>query len=188
MVLDAADPAAVRTLAALLARGGVAIIPCDTIYGIVGIDPEADAGIRKLKGRGENKPFLRLVADASWVRALTGAEAPARLSRHWPGPLTLVLPAAAGGTLALRVPATPWLRELVAGLGRPLLSTSVNRSGRPALWRVRDIEAEFGRDVDMLLDGGDLPDALPSTIVDATVRPCRVLRQGAFSVPPEDLR
>jgi len=187
MVLDAADPAAVRTLAALLARGGVAIIPCDTIYGIVGIDPEADAGIRKLKGRGENKPFLRLVADASWVRALTGAEAPARLSRHWPGPLTLVLPAAAGGTLALRVPATPWLRELVAGLGRPLLSTSVNRSGRPALWRVRDIEAEFGRDVDMLLDGGDLPDALPSTIVDATVRPCRVLRQGALAVAADDL-
>jgi len=187
MVLAAADPAAVRTLAALLARGGVAIIPCDTIYGIVGIDPEADARIRKLKGRGEDKPFLRLVADASWARALTGRAAPERLARHWPGPLTLVLPASGGGTLALRVPAAAWLRELLAGLGRPLLSTSVNRSSRTALWRVSDIEAEFGRDVDMLLDGGDLPDALPSTIVDATVRPCRVLRQGTLAVAADDL-
>ena len=93
MVLDAADPAAVRTLAALLARGGVAIIPCDTIYGIVGVDPEADARIRTLKGRGEDKPFLRLVGDASWARAADRAAAlPGRLARHWPGPLTLVLP------------------------------------------------------------------------------------------------
>ncbi len=165
----------------------MAIIPCDTIYGIVGVDPEAEHRIRALKGRGEDRPFLRLVADASWVRALTGADAPARLARYWPGPLTLVLPLSAGGTLALRVPAAAWLRELVAGLGRPLLSTSVNRSGHPSLWRVSDIEAEFGRDVDMVLDGGDLPDAQPSTIVDATVRPYRVLRQGALVVAADDL-
>jgi len=187
MARAVADPAAVSGLARLLAAGGVAIIPCDTIYGIVGIDPEAEPRIRALKGRGEDRPFLRLVPDMSWVRALTGADAPARLARHWPGPLTLVLPRAAGGTLALRVPAAAWLRELVSVLGRPLLSTSVNRSGRPALWRVSDIEAEFGSDVDMVLDGGDLPEAQPSTIVDATVRPCRVLRQGALVVAPEDL-
>ena len=187
MAPAAADPVAVRRLARLLATGGVAIIPCDTIYGIVGIDPEAQARIRALKGRGEDRPFLRLVADASWVRALTGHDAPARLARHWPGPLTLVLPVAAGGTLALRVPAAAWLRELVAGLGRPLLSTSVNRAGRPALWRVSDIETEFGSEVDMVLDGGDLPDALPSTIVDATVSPCRILRQGALVIAADDL-
>jgi L-threonylcarbamoyladenylate synthase len=187
MVLAAADPAAVRTLAALLARGGVAIIPCDTIYGIVGVDPEADARIRKLKGRGEDKPFLRLVADASWARKLTGRDAPGRLARHWPGPITLVLPVEGGATLALRVPAAAWLRDLIAGLGRPLLSTSVNRAGRPALCRADEIVAEFGSEVDLVLDGGDLPDAEPSTIVDASSRPCRILRQGAFRVPPEDL-
>jgi L-threonylcarbamoyladenylate synthase len=187
MVLAAADPAAVRTLAALLARGGVAIIPCDTIYGIVGIDPEAEVRIRGLKERDEGKPFLRLVADASWARKLTGRAAPEHLARHWPGPLTLVLRVTGAGTLALRVPAAAWLRELIAGLGKPLLSTSVNRSGGTALWRVADIIAEFGSAVDFVLDGGDLPDAEPSTIVDATSRPCRVLRQGAFRVPPEDL-
>ena len=188
MVLAADSPAAVRTLAALLAGGGVAIIPCDTIYGIVGIDPEADARIRRLKGRDEGKPFLRLVADPSWVRELTGREAPDRLARHWPGPLTLVLPARGGTALALRVPAAAWLRELIAGLGKPLLSTSVNRAGSPPLRRAADIVAEFGSDVDLVLDGGDLPDAEPSTIVDATSRPFRILRQGAFPVPPEDLR
>ncbi len=93
-----------------------------------------------------------------------------------------------GGTLALRVPAEAWLRELIAGLGRPLISTSVNRAGKPALWRAADIIAEFESAVDLVLDGGDLPDAEPSTIVDASSRPCRILRQGAFRVPPEDLR
>lgn len=174
-------------LAEILATGGVAIVPCDTIYGIVGIDPDTEPRLRALKGRGEDKPFLRLVDDAARVRALTGHDPPGRLARHWPGPLTLVLPAEAGGTVAVRVPAAAWLRGLVAGLGRPLLSTSVNRADEPALWRVRDIVAEFGAGVDLVLDGGDLPDALPSTIVDATVRPCRILRQGAFRVPPEDL-
>ncbi len=187
MVRGAADPSAARTLAEILAAGGVAIIPCDTIYGIVGVDPETEARIRALKGRGEDKPFLRLIDDAARTHALTGRETPGRLARHWPGPLTIVLPAAAGGSIAVRVPASAWLRTLLAGLGRPLLSTSVNRAGRPALWRIRDIVAEFGAEVDLVLDGGDLPDALPSTIVDATVRPCRVLRQGAFHVPPEDL-
>jgi L-threonylcarbamoyladenylate synthase len=188
MVFAAADPAAMRTLAALLAGGGVAIIPCDTIYGIVGVDPDADARIRGLKGRHEGKPFLRLAADASWARKLTGRDAPGHLARHWPGPLTLVLPVEGGGTLALRVPAAAWLRDLIVGLGKPLLSTSVNRTGKPALWRSADIVAEFGAEVDLVLDGGDLPDAEPSTIVDATSRPSRILRQGAFRVPPEDLR
>jgi len=188
MVLAAADPAAIRTLAELLARGGVAIVPCDTIYGIVGVDPLAEDRIRTLKGRGEDKPFLRLVADASWVRALTGSDAPPRLARHWPGPLTLVLPVEGGGTLAMRVPATRWLRELVAGLGKPLLSTSVNRAGSMPLWRVADIITEFGEEVDLVLSGADLPDAVPSTIVDATVRPYRILRGGSLQVPPEDLR
>jgi len=165
----------------------VAVIPCDTIYGLVGTGPRAEARIRRLKRRADDKPFLWLVADPSWARRLTGRDAPARLARHWPGPLTLVLPSEGGGTLALRVPASPWLRELIAGLRQPLASTSVNRAGEPALWRVADIVAEFGTDVDLVLDGGDLPDAEPSTIVDAASRPFRILRQGALRVPPADL-
>jgi L-threonylcarbamoyladenylate synthase len=187
MVLAAADPAAVRTLAALLAGGGVAIIPCDTIYGIVGIDPQAEPRVRALKGRDEGKPFLRLVPDPAWARKLTGRDAPRALARHWPGPLTLVLPVEGGGTLALRVPASQWLRDLIAGLGGPLLSTSVNRAGGAPLWRVADIIEEFGADVDLVLAGSDLPDAEPSTIVDATGSPFRILRQGALRVPPGDL-
>jgi L-threonylcarbamoyladenylate synthase len=89
--------------------------------------------------------------------------------------------------MALRVPASPWLRELIDGLRQPLVSTSVNREGKPARWRVADIVAEFGSDVDLVLDGGDLPDAEPSTIVDAASRPFKLLRQGALRVPPEDL-
>jgi len=163
------------------------VVPCDTIYGLVGVAPDTDARIRAIKGRGDGRPFLRLVADASWVVALTGREAPPPLARHWPGPLTLVLPEAAGGTVALRVPGAVWLRDLLASLGRPLLSTSVNRSGGEALWRVAEIVADFERDVDLVVDGGDLPAGVVSTIVDATSRPFRVLRPGALELSPEDL-
>ena len=100
-----------------------------------------------------------------------------------------MLPAAGGATLALRVPAAAWLRGAHRrNSGKPLLSTSVNRAGNPAAWRVADIIAEFGSEVDLVLDGGDLPVAEPSTIVDASSRPFRILRQGAFRIPPEELR
>ena len=56
------------------------------------------------------------------------------------------------------------------------------------MWRVADMIAEFGSEVDLVLDGGDLPDAEPSTVVDVSSQPFRILRQGAFRLPPEDLR
>jgi len=89
--------------------------------------------------------------------------------------------------VALRVPADPRLRSLLERLDRPLYSTSVNRSGQPALWRVADILGEFEAAVDLVVDAGDLPGRLPSTIVDVSRRPFRILRQGALSIPPEAL-
>jgi len=92
------------------------------------------------------------------------------------------------GSVALRVPADPRLRLLLQRLDRPLYSTSVNRSGQPALWRITDILGEFETGVDLVVDAGDLPGRLPSTIVDVSQHPFRVLRQGALSIPPEALR
>ncbi len=193
MVASADSPASLARLASVLRGSGVAVIPCDTIYGIVGAAPRTEGRIRAIKGRGEDKPFLQLIASASWTRRVCGLDAPPRLARHWPGPLTIVLPVveAAGGagpaTVALRVPGAAWLRDMVAAIGEPLFSTSVNRAGSRPLWKIADIIREFEHDVDFVLDGGDLPGALPSTIVDATVRPFRVVRAGALAVAPEDL-
>ena len=187
-VLAPADsPDALSLLSHLLAGGGVAILPCDTIYGIVGIAPDSEQRIRAIKGRGEDKPFLQLLAERSWVSRLSEGDIPEALGRHWPGPLTVILPARGGGTVAVRVPDSPLLRGVLRVIDRPLYSTSVNRAGQPALWRIAEIVDAFEPEVDMVFDGGDLPGAAPSTIVDATVSPARVVRKGALLLPPADL-
>jgi L-threonylcarbamoyladenylate synthase len=185
MRVGAAEPGLVARLAELLSSGGVAIMPCDTIYGIVGPAPGSETRLRELKGRGE-KSFLQLIAGPPWLARFGDLELPESLARYWPGPLTLIFPAERG-SVALRVPADPRLRSLLERLDRPLYSTSVNRSGQPALWRIADILEQFERAVDLVVDAGDLPGRLPSTIVDVSRRPFRVLRQGALELPPEAL-
>jgi L-threonylcarbamoyladenylate synthase len=184
-ILKADDPGLVDRLTPVLSRGGVAVLPCDTIYGLVGIAPDAEEPIRRIKGRGEDKPLLRLIASAAWLPEHSAAPLPRELEGYWPGPLTLIFPRRGGGTVALRVPRDPLLIELLERLGRPLLSTSVNRAGRPPLRRIREIVAGFGREVDLIVDAGDLEDRLPSTILDLTVRPYRLVRQGAARLPDE---
>ena len=92
MLLVADSPHALSLLSRLLAGGGVAIVPCDTIYGIVGVAPDTEQRIRAIKGRGEDKPFLQLLAERSWVSRLSEGDIPEALGRHWPGPLTVILP------------------------------------------------------------------------------------------------
>ena len=187
MVVSAADPGSLPRLVEVLRKGGVAIAPCDTMYGLVGIAPDTERRIRGIKGRGEEKPFLQLLSDLSWVAQFSDLAVPARLAKYWPGPLTLVFPARQGGTVAFRVPDSTFLRNLLGALGRPLFSTSANRAGTLPLNRIVDIGREFEKVVDLIFDAGDLPAGLPSTIVDVSSRPYKVLRAGALAVRPEDL-
>jgi L-threonylcarbamoyladenylate synthase len=174
-------------LAQALRQNQVAIIPCDTVYGFVGRSPDTDAAIRAIKGRGEDKPFISFIekpADIAFFGALSPEPA---LLDFWPGPLTIILPTRSGPTVALRCPDDPWLGELLRLCGFPLFTTSVNRSGRPLLTRVSDMAAEFESEVACVVDGGDLPQALPSTLLDATKKPYRILRQGGLVVPEKIL-
>ena len=157
------------------------------MYGLIGVAPETGERIREIKGRGEDKPFLRLLPDSSWVRKFSPLAPPARLLKYWPGPLTLVFPAHAGGTVALRVPDSPFLRDLLEAVGSPLYSTSVNRAGAAPLQTVAEMRREFEDSVDLIYDSGDLPPGPPSTLVDVTSRPYKILRPGALLLPPADL-
>jgi len=187
MVARAEEPGSFDRLAQILARGGVAIVPCDTMYGIVGAAPETEGRIRNIKGRGESKPLLQLIAGASWVARMSDLPLPPALSRYWPGPLTIVFPAREGGTVALRMPDSPFLRSLLEAVARPLYSTSVNRTGEEPIYDVAAMQREFEQDVDLIFDAGNLPPGPPSTLVDITRRPYRVLRLGAVQIPPEEL-
>ncbi len=184
MVVPLARADAPQVLAGALRAGGVAVIPCDTIYGLVGAAPATGGRISRIKLRDPGKPLLRLIADESWLPRYTPMSLPQPLRPFWPGPLTIVFPDNAGGTVALRVPADKWLRGLLEDLDFALVSTSVNDEGEPPLGRIAEIIARYESQVDLVVDGGDRIDASPSTVVDVSVTPFRVLRQGALKIPP----
>jgi len=167
----------------VLRAGGIAVMPCDTIYGLVGVAPEAEGRLRELKGRGEEKPFIQLLPSISFLPSLTELALPTELEPYWPGPLTLIFPARGSGTIAVRLPADPLLQKLLRALNKPLFSTSVNRGGQPPLCRIRDIVEAFGPEVDLILDAGDLPQRSPSAIIDVCARPFRLVRRGLLSLP-----
>ena len=185
MVVRLGERDATAALSGILAGGGVVIMPCDTIYGIVGIAPATEARISRIKKREPGKPFLRLIGDGSWLPRYTAVTLPEPLRRFWPGPLTVVFPDRHGGTVALRVPEDAWLRALLTALDLPLASTSVNVEGEPPLGGIAEIVLRFGSTVDLVVDGGDRIGTVPSTLIDVTVSPYRVLRQGSVRIPDE---
>lgn len=182
MRLEIDDPKLLDALVEVLQSTGVVIMPCDTIYGFVGVVPEAEVKIRELKGRQE-KSFLRLIPDLKWLPRYTGGRLPSELKPYWPGALTVIFPAKKTGTVALRIPDDPLLLQVMNRLGRALFSTSVNASGKPALWRIDDICSAFESRVDLVVAAGDRPQGMPSTILDITERPFRLLRRGAVDLP-----
>ena len=187
MVIKAGDPGSLERLIRVLAAGGVAIAPGDTMYGLIGVAPQSDERMRRIKGRGEDKPFLQLIADASWVSRLSDIRLPEKIARHWPGPLTVVIPDRTGGTVAVRVPDSDFLLVVLRGVNRPLYSTSVNRAGGPPLAAFAQMRSVFEAEVDALYDAGDQPSGGPSTLLDITAKPYRILRQGALVLTPEEL-
>lgn len=184
MILSIDDPGLAGRLGDVLSEGGVAIMLCDTIYGFIGRAPETDGRIRTIKGRGERNPFLRLVSSVEEAASLADGPLDPRVTALWPAPLTVVL-RAPEGTVAVRLPDDPFLRGVIATLGSPIFSTSVNRSGRPPMSNIAEIIGEFERDVDLIVNAGDRPGGVASTILDVSKTPYRVLRKGAFEVPPE---
>ena len=159
-------------------------MPTDTVYGIHGVAPETMHELRALKGRDGRKPFLLLMPDLAAVERYLSAEVPRDLAQGWPGALTLVLAAPAGGTVAIRVPRPPWLRAVLRDVERPLFSTSANPPGVAPARSGREVAAWFGRRIDLIVDDGVVGYSPPSTLVDATVSPPRVLRHGAIAVGP----
>jgi L-threonylcarbamoyladenylate synthase len=176
----------------VLAAGGVVALPTETFYGLAADAFHADAlrRVSALKRKTEADPILLLLADREQT-AQVADEVPALFSglaaRFWPGPLTLVVPAAsrvprevtAGtGTVALRVPGLGLPRLLAGALGRPISGVSANRTTRAPCRTAGEVAAAFGEDLEMILDGGPATGGAPSTILDLCASPPRVIREG----------
>lgn len=186
-------PAAIAEAAAVLGRRGLVAFPTETFYGL-GADarePEAVRRVFAVKGRPESKPLLVLVdslAMAESVAAEIPSQARVLMDRHWPGPLTVVLRAgstvaaevtAGTGRLGIRVPGHPVALALCRALGGPVTAPSANPSGQAPPTSAGGVLGAFAGSIDLVLDGGETAGGPPSTVVDATVDPPRVLRLGA---------
>ena len=190
-----------RDAARLLEEGGVLVLPTDTLPGLhARVDRPAAVGrVAEMKGRQGRKPLLLLAATLEIALTVTRDLSPRQqvyAASCWPGPFSLVLPAVpelpadvTGGsdTVAIRVPRPRGLRALLAAVGLPLVSTSVNRAGEAPVTDLEHAARLFADGVDGVFDPGDPAPAEPATasgLIDLTVWPPRVLRDGP-ETPPE---
>ncbi len=177
----------------VLEAQGVIALPTETYYGLA-VRPTEEPALRRLvevKGRPADKPILVLIGNRDQLAQLVESIPPAAallMNLFWPGPLTIVFPAASGlsplltagtGTIGIRCSPLARLRTLLEETG-PLTGTSANRSSEPPLDSAEDVQRSLGSALDAILDGGRTPGGPASTIVDACGHP-RLLRSGALS-------
>lgn len=152
--------------------------PTDTVYGLAAL-PSAAGQIYAAKGRPPDKQLIAMAAGADAFEALVEVNPTARalMDRHWPGPLTLVLPTRSGDppTLGVRIPDHPLALELLRAVGRPVLTTSANRSGDPPALTAAEVRLPG---VTAVLDGGRAPGGVPSTVVAVEGDRVRTIRPG----------
>lgn len=184
MICSKSDPDSVSRCAELLLKDEVLILPTDTVYGFSGIVGKTDSKIRSIKGRSEAKPFIQLIASPDDIHEISDDEIPEKLLSYWPGPLTVIVHSKKNPdvTVAVRCPGDPWLRNVIASVGKPLYSTSVNRSGFPVVSKVSDIRKEFEGEVALVVDAGDSETTIPSTIVKIDSGKITVVREGAVVI------
>ncbi len=180
----------------LLEQGAVIAIPTDTVYGVAtdGLNGEAIEKLYLVKERPRDKAIPLLLASADDLAQVATEVSPAaRLlaNRFWPGALTLVVPArtsvpavlrAEGNFVAVRVPNHPVPRKLARELARPIAATSANISGGRDPSTAQEVYDQLAGRLPLILDGGKVGGGVPSTVVDVSVEPPRVVRVGALEV------
>lgn len=170
--------------------GGLVVIPTETVYGIAvdGSNPAAVKRLDVVKERPGNKPYSLHIDDKDKLESMV-CEVPVAayklMDRFWPGPLTIVFQAASSGTIGVRMPDDDIARRVIALADVPVLCPSANRAGQPAPVSFAAAMKDLKNKVDLGLDAGDTRQGRESTVVDVTVRPVKVLREGA--VPARDI-
>ncbi|HZP20521.1 MAG TPA: L-threonylcarbamoyladenylate synthase [Bauldia sp.] len=188
--------AGIAAALAALREGRLVGMPTETVYGLAAdaTDPRAVAAIFAAKGRPRFNPLIAHVAtaEAAAAIAILNPDAERLAGRFWPGPMTLVLPKAAGcpvadlataglDTIAVRVPAHPVAHELLRSFGRPLAAPSANRSGHVSASEAGHVAADLGDRVAVILDAGPTPIGVESTIVRLTGDVPVLLRPGGVA-------
>ena len=177
-----------------LKSGGIIAIPTDTVYGLAADPFNADAVQRlyTIKGRPDGKPIPLVLSSVTDVHSVS-QNLPGFFfhltDRFWPGGLTIVVEAkellpiltAGGHTVGVRIPDNPLLLQILGMFGGPAAITSANLSGEPPATSPEEIGQELASRIDMIVDGGETPGPIPSTVYDISVSPPLVRRHGVIS-------
>lgn len=189
------DPPVISKAGNIILKNGVVIFPTRCLYGI-GAPALNEAAVKKvfsIKRRPLDNPILVLIPGPDFLEDLVThipESAEKLMNAFWPGGLTLVFQArsdipgpltAGSGKLGIRIPSHPVARDLVKRVNIPITGTSANLSGRSGCSRIEDLDPDILRSSDLVLDAGQLMGGVGSTVVDVTLSPARVVREGTIS-------
>jgi L-threonylcarbamoyladenylate synthase len=183
---------AINKASDILLSGGLVAYPTESFYGLA-VDSTNENAIRRLfllKQRSPGRPLLILIPSIEVLdRYVTHIPPIAHqlIDEFWPGALTLVFeagqkvsPLLTAGTdkIGIRLSPHPVATALAQAIGAPITGTSANISGKPACRNAGEVSASFKEWVDLILDGGSTPGKVGSTVLDITVHPPKILREG----------
>ncbi len=179
----------------ILRQGGLVAYPTETVYGLAAgaFAEESIARVFEAKGRPFGQPLPVQIASVDEVEALARDvpdTARKLLADFFPGPLTLLfwrqptvsLTITGGGeTVGLRMPDHPVALGILRAFGAPVVCPSANTTGRRAAMSAADVLEDLDGRIDLVLDGGPTTDRTPSTVLDVTISPARIVREGKIS-------
>jgi len=190
------DPeGAISEATEILLSGGLVAYPTESFYGLAA-DATDETAIKRLflaKQRGPGRPVLILIPSVEVLNQYVQHIPPIAqqlIKKFWPGGLTLVfdadpeiLPLLTSGTgkIGIRLSSHPVATALTRTIGVPITGTSANISGEPPCRNAEEVRRSLGDGVDLILDGGETKGEVGSTVLDVTVDPPRILRQGMVS-------
>jgi L-threonylcarbamoyladenylate synthase len=189
------QPDLISQAAELIRQGGVLAFPTETFYGLGtnALNSQAIDKIYRIKRREREKPILILIESGDKAEAFVKPFSPAvklLMEAFWPGPLTILFQAsdrlpgkltAGTGKIGIRVPSHPVAEALLSAVQMPLTGTSANRSEGVPPRTAEEVRSSLGRELDLVLDAGPTPGKKPSTLLDCTVIPFRIVREGVIS-------
>lgn len=195
-ILSITSPRYSERAADVIRGGGIVAFPTETYYGL-GVDPFNKDGLDRLfelKKRSFSKPILVIIDNLSQLDQLT-TDVPEQYHRlitnYWPGPLTLIFPALSSlssvltggsGTIGIRMSSSAVATEICKSAGIPISATSANISGQPPATNVDEVASYFGKNIDLLIDGGVSESPQASTIATLDGQRLRIVRQGVLQL------
>ena len=182
---DDPENEAINIAAEILRNGGLVVFPTETVYGLGAnfANEKAVERVYTVKKRPKDKPLTVHISSIDTLKEMVADIPPIAqklINKFWPGPLTIILNSKDGRKVGFRMPSNRIALSLIKESGVPVVAPSANISGKRPPSSVEDVLEDLSDNIDMILDGGPTSLGIESTVIDATVFPCRVLREGAI--------